>query len=231
MQLTLQRKTALYAFLAFDALVVVALVVLFQLREERQAEIDLREIGVTVYPEARKLSDFQLLDQRGEFFRKADFQGHWDLVFFGFTNCPDICPLTMAELRQFYAGLDFAADIKPRVFLVTVDPGQDTPESMAAYLENYNPEFVGLSGDPEQIAQLAAELYVGYGDVVESSAMEASHEHDDSHSDRDIAPGSYVIEHSAHIAVIDPQGDYYAVMRAPHRDQDLIKAYRELVGN
>ena len=231
MQLTLQRKTALFAFLAFDALVVIALVVLFQLREQRQTEIDLREIGVTVYPESRVLSDFQLLDQRGEFFRKADFQGHWNLVFFGFTNCPDICPLTMAELRQFYAGLDSAEDTKPRVFLVTVDPGKDTPELMAAYLENYNSEFVGLSGDPEQIAQLAAELFVGYGEATEPSSMETSHEHESSHAAPEIAPGDYVIEHSAHIAVIDPQGDYYAVMRAPHRDKDLVIAFRELVSN
>lgn len=217
------------AFLAFDFLVVVALVMLFQLRAERQSEIELREIGVTIYPEARELSNFRLLDQEGEFFSKADFQGHWNLVFFGFTNCPDICPLTMAELSQFYAGLDFNEDVKPRVFLVTVDPEQDNPDSMAAYLANYNEDFIGLSGDPEQIAQLADELYVGYGDAVQPEVTIASHEHAGSHSEIDVAPGDYLIEHSAHIAVINPQGDYYAVMRAPHRDQDLLEAFRKLV--
>ena len=229
MQLTQKRKTALMAFLAFDFLVVVALVVLFQMRGESRSEIELREIGVTIYPEVRVLSDFRLLDQQGEFFTKADFQGHWNLVFFGFTNCPDICPFTMAELRQFYAGLDFSEDVKPQVFLVTVDPGQDNPESMAAYLANYNEEFIGLSGDPGQIAQLAQELYVGYGDAVEPGAAAASHEHEGLHSEVDVTEGDYLIEHSAHISVINPQGDYYAVMRAPHRDQDLIKAFRELV--
>ena len=229
MQLTQKRKTALMAFLAFDFLVVVALVVLFQMRGESRSEIELREIGVTIYPEVRVLSDFRLLDQQGEFFTKADFQGHWNLVFFGFTNCPDICPFTMAELRQFYAGLDFKLDVKPQVFLVTVDPGQDNPESMAAYLANYNEEFIGLSGDPGQIAQLAQELYVGDGDAVEPGAAAASHEHEGLHSEVDVTEGDYLIEHSAHISVINPQGDYYAVMRAPHRDQDLIKAFRELV--
>jgi len=134
----------------------------------------------------------------------------------------------MAELGQFYAALDFSLDMKPRVFLVTVDPGQDNPESMAAYLANYNEEFIGLSGDPGQIAQLAAQLYVGYGDAVASEAAAGLHEHEDSRSEVDIAPGNYLIEHSAHIAVINPQGDYYAVMRAPHRDQDLLKAFREI---
>lgn len=229
MQLTQKRKTALMAFLAFDFLVVIALVMLFQIRAERQSEIELREIGVTIYPEARVLSDFRLLDQRGEFFSNVDFQGHWNLVFFGFTSCPDICPLTMAELRQFYAGLDFSQDVKPQVFLVTVDPGRDSPESMAAYLANYNEEFIGLSGDPGQIAQLAEELYVGYGDASAPVAAMTSHDHEDSQSEVVVAEGEYLIEHSAHIAVINPQGDYYAVMRAPHRDQDLIEAFRELV--
>ncbi len=229
MQLTQKRKAAVIAFLAFDALVVIALIVLFQMRSERESEAELREIGVTIYPEARTLTDFRLLDQQGEFFSKADFQGHWNLVFFGFTHCPDICPLTMAELGQFYAALDFSQDVKPRVFLVTVDPGQDNPESMAAYLTNYNEEFIGLSGDPGQIAQLAAELYVGYGDAVASERAAGLHEHEDSRSEVDSATGNYLVEHSAHIAVINPQGDYYAVMRAPHRDQDLLKAFREIV--
>ena len=231
MQLTQKRKTVFIAFLAFDVLVVMAVIALFQIRGERDSQAALREIGVTIYPQARTLRDFQLLDQQGEFFTKVDFQGSWNLVFFGFTHCPDICPLTMAELGQFYAGLDFNQDVKPRVLLVTVDPEQDNPESMAAYLANYNEEFIGLSGDPEQISQLAAQLYVGYGDAVESAAATAtaSHEHDARPAEDDAAQGNYLIEHSAHIAVINPQGDYYAVMRAPHRDQDLIKAFRELV--
>ena len=229
MQLTTKRKTVLIAFLAFDVLVVIALIALFQLRGERTREAALREIGVTIYPEARTLSEFRLIDQQGELFTKVDLQGSWNLVFFGFTYCPDICPLTMAELGQFYAGLDFNQDVKPRVLLVTVDPGRDNPESMAAYLANYNEEFIGLSGDPEQIAQLAAQLYVGYGDAVKSEVAAITHEHGGPPSEANLTQSDYLIEHSAHIAVINPQGDYYAVMRAPHRDQDLINAFRELV--
>ena len=77
-------------------------------------------------------------------------------------------------------------------------------------------------------AQLAAQLYVGYGDAVKSEAA-ADRMSMMATAEVDVAQGDYLIEHSAHIAVINPQGDYYAVMRAPHRDQDLIKAFRELV--
>lgn len=222
MLFTGKRKTALIAFLAFDAIVFVALVMMFQLRGDRQGELDLRDIGVTVYPEARTLSEFRLLDQTGEFFTQADFEGHWNLVFFGFTHCPDICPLTMAELKQFYEGLELSEAQKPRIFLVTVDPRRDNPESMAAYLSNYNEDFIGLSGDPDAIAQLAEDLYVGYAEV---SDAPPSHDHA---AEEEAAQDNYLIEHSGHIAVIDPQGDYYAVMRAPHRDRDLTTAYLEI---
>ena len=228
MQLTQKRKTALIAFLAVDLLIVVALITLFLLRGERQSEAELREIGVTIYPDPRTISDFRLLDQAGNFFTKADLQGHWNLVFFGFTHCPDICPLTMAELKQFYESVDLEELAKPRIFLVTVDPLRDNPATMAAYLENYNPDFIGLSGDPAAIAQLASELYVAYGEAPEAaSAM--SHEHGDTVPQGDADEANYLIEHSGHIAVIDPEGEYVAVMRAPHRDRDLGTAYRELV--
>lgn len=225
MLLTGKRKTALILFLAFDALVFVALILLFQLSGERQSEMDLRDIGVTVYPEARELRDFRLQDQAGDFFSQADFEGHWNLVFFGFTHCPDICPLTMAELKQFYESLEPGLAPQPRIFLVTVDPRRDDPESMAAYLQNYNEDFIGLSGDPAAIEQLAADLFVGFS---EAPAAAMPHE---GHAQTDEAAANeegYLIEHSGHIAVIDPSGDYYAVMRAPHRDRDLLTAYLEL---
>jgi len=224
MQLTQKRKSALIAFLAFDVLVVAVLIALFLLRGERQSTADLREIGVTIYPEPNAISDFRLLDQEGEIFNRADFAGHWNLVFFGFTRCPDICPITMAELSQFYAGLDFSQDEKPRIFLVTVDPTRDNPESMAAYLANYHDDFIGLSGDPTQIEQLAEDLYVGYQEMEKATAP-TSHDHEEMQVE---VEEDYLINHSGHIAVINPQGEYYAVMRAPHRDRDLITAFREL---
>tara|TARA_R110002073_G_scaffold198795_1_gene357973 strand:- start:556 stop:1245 length:690 start_codon:yes stop_codon:yes gene_type:complete len=228
MQLTQKTKTALIAFLAVDVLIAVVLILMFQLRGDRQSEAELREIGATIYPDPRPISDFRLLDQAGEFFTKEYLQGHWNLVFFGFTHCPDICPLTMAELKQFYENPDLDRLEKPRIFLVTVDPLRDNPASMAAYLENYNSQFIGLSGDPEAIALLASELYVAYGEAPEG-AIAMNHEHDDALPQDREDDGNYLIEHSGHIAVINPSGEYVAVLRAPHRDRDLVTAYREIV--
>ena len=235
MPLSTSRKTALIAFVAFDVLLVIALISLFQLRSERQTSEALRAIGTTIYPDTRSISDFRLLDQAGEIFTKSDFEGHWNLVFFGFTHCPDICPLTMAELKQFYQNLDFNVDVKPRIFLVTVYPQRDNPESIASYLKNYNEDFIGLSGDPQAIAQLASELYVAIGDAHESN-VGTSHAHGDAEGDADAEANietkmtdvDYKIEHSGHIAIIDPKGNYFAVMRAPHRDRDISVAFSEI---
>ena len=228
MQLSSKRKTALIAFIAFDILVVAFFIYLFLLRGERQNQTELREIGVTIYPEARALSDFQLIDEQGDAFTKNDLQGHWNLMFFGFTHCPDICPLTMAELRQFYQALEVDENDKPRIFLVTVDPERDDPETMKAYLDNYNADFIGLTGDAQVIAHLASELYVVYSEADDPDTT-ISHDHNASSSDADMVDDGYLVNHSGHIAVINPEGDYYAVMRAPHRDRDLTAAYLQLI--
>ncbi len=228
MQLSQNRKTAFIAFIVFDILVVVFFVYLFLLRGERQSEAELREIGVTVYPEARVLSDFQLIDEQGDAFTKSDLQGHWNLMFFGFTHCPDICPLTMAELKQFYQAFEVDDKQKPRIVLVTVDPERDSPDTMKAYVDNYDEDFIGLSGDAQVIAHLASELYVVYSEAGDPSAAN-SHEHNVSSGDSDMTHDGYLINHSGHIAVINPEGDYYAVMRAPHRDRDLTTAFLQLI--
>ena len=72
-----------------------------------QLNTELRDLGGTVYPEPRVLSDFELIDHNGSTFTNESLVGQWDIVFFGFTSCPDICPLTMSELKKFYEQLGF----------------------------------------------------------------------------------------------------------------------------
>jgi|FLOH01.1.fsa_nt_gi protein SCO1 len=229
MKLTRRGKSAVIAFVLFDLALAVILLDLFQLSASREAELELRELGATIYPEPRPLSDFELRDQFGNSFTANDFLGGWSLVFFGFTSCPDICPLTMAELKQFYRALEVSETDKPRIILVTVDPARDTPEAMANYLDNYNENFIGLSGDVDSISNLATQLYVAQsgGPYDEAAGAETAELHN--HTEDSSTPGStsdYLINHSAHISVISPQGENFAVMRPPHRDQDILKAFQ-----
>ena len=231
MKLTGRGKLALITFVLFDLAIAVILLDLRTLRAERATEVELRELGVTVYPEPRSLTEFALQDQFGDPFTTSDFLGGWNLVFFGFTSCPDICPLTMAELQKFYQSIDVNEFGKPRIILVTVDPARDTPETMANYLGNYNEDFIGLSGDAASISRLATQLYVvqsgGPDAEVPSPEVPQLHNHTEN-SNTAGSIGDYLINHSAHISVISPRGENFAVMRPPHRDQDIARAFRLL---
>ena len=108
-----------------------------------------------------KPRDFSLIDHDGEPRQLADYQGQVVVLSFGFTHCPDICPLTLAELNQAVRMLDAPADAV-QVLFVSVDTERDTPELMKAYVPTFNERFIGLTGSPEAIRKTAEVFNVYY---------------------------------------------------------------------
>ncbi|MBS3968333.1 MAG: SCO family protein [Truepera sp.] len=100
----------------------------------------------------------------GERVTLAQWQDRLVVVFFGFTHCPDICPLTMARLAHIYRNLGEPAEVQ--VVMITVDPARDTPEVVQRYAAQFHPSFVGLSGTPEDIADAARSFFVGFRELV-----------------------------------------------------------------
>ncbi|MGH8631551.1 MAG: SCO family protein [Burkholderiales bacterium] len=131
--------------------------------------------------------DFQLVDHNGKTRRLADFRGKVVVVFFGFTHCPDVCPTTLAELAAAKRRLGADA-ARVQVLLVTVDPQRDTPQVLSQYVTAFDPDFLGMSGSPQQIAAVAREFKVVYQKVEGKQ------------------PDSYTVDHSAGTFVFDPQG-------------------------
>lgn len=131
--------------------------------------------------------DFQLPDANGQPRSLKDFKGKAVVVFFGYTQCPDVCPTTLAELAQAKKLLGADGDKVQGVF-ITVDPERDTPEVLKAYMANFDPGFVALRGTPEQTAALAKDFKV-YFKRVEGKT-----------------PSSYTLDHSAASFVYDPNG-------------------------
>ena len=117
----------------------------------------------------------------------ADWKGKVTVVFFGYTQCPDVCPTTMAELAQIRKLLGADGDKLQTVF-VTIDPERDTPEILKAYVANFGPGVAALRGNAEQTAAAAKEFKVFFAKVAGKS------------------PGSYTMDHSAASFVFDPQG-------------------------
>ena len=131
--------------------------------------------------------DFRMKDQDGRERSLADFRGKAVVLFFGFTQCPDVCPTTLGEIVQARQLLGPDGDKVQAVF-VTVDPERDTPEVLKGYLANFDPGFVGLRGSPEELAALAKDFKIYYKKVEGKT------------------PGSYTMDHSAASYVYDPQG-------------------------
>ena len=129
----------------------------------------------------------ELPDTEGKMRSLADWKGKVVVVFFGYTQCPDFCPTTLAELAQVKKSLGAAGD-KVQVVFVTVDPERDSPAILKAYVANFGPDFVALRGSLEQTAAVAQEFKVFYAKVAGKT------------------PGSYSMDHSAASFVFDTSG-------------------------
>lgn len=131
--------------------------------------------------------DFALPDHNGKLRTLADFKGKAVVIFFGYTQCPDVCPTTMAEMATVMQQLGPLAD-RVQVLFVTLDPERDTPELLSKYVPSFDPRFLGLVGDNAATEKVAKEFKVFYQKVPGKQ------------------PGSYTVDHTAGSYVFDPQG-------------------------
>ncbi|HEU4742447.1 MAG TPA: SCO family protein [Meiothermus sp.] len=132
--------------------------------------------------------DFNLTDNKGEPFRLSSQRGKVVLLFFGFVNCPDVCPTTLLELQKVYQALTPQERARVQVILISVDPDRDTPAVLDKYVTFFNPSFIGLTGTPQQIAEVAKP----YGVFYQKSAIKSAKE--------------YNVDHTASTYLIDPKG-------------------------
>lgn len=112
--------------------------------------------GITRIDPPRVLADFTLIDQRGEPFSLSDLRGKMALLFFGFTHCPDVCPLTLLEFKQVKSALGEQAKDVAFVF-ISVDGARDTPEALAQYVGGFDESFIGLTGDDATLTRLGSD--------------------------------------------------------------------------
>ena len=165
--------------------------------------------NATELPQPMALADVRFIDQSGREARFGDYKGDFTLLFFGFTNCPDVCPLTLQLLAQVRADIASRAPrFTPRVLFVSVDPGRDTPERIAAYLKGFDPAFAGVTASDAELAPLLAQLGV---------AVEKEHDHS--------GGGHYNVVHNSAIYVLDPNADWIAVSTGPHDPKVFASDY------
>jgi protein SCO1 len=175
--------------------------------------VDTTTPALTRYPSPRAVAEFQLTRSDAKPLTRADLNGHWNLFFFGFTNCPDICPNTLGVLKQVRAQLAQAgAADAVKVHFVSVDPQRDQPETLGRYAAFYDPGFIAATGSDEELTRLTRSLGVMY-------TREPAKE------------GSYNVDHSASIVVVDPQARLVGLFRPPLDAAAIGKDVLTLVGS
>lgn len=166
-----------------------------------------KSMDITGAEFARKLA---LPDADGNPRTLDDFKGKVAVVFFGYAQCPDVCPTTMLQLAEVRRLLGSDGSRVQGVF-VTVDPERDTPQVLKAYVENFDPGFVALRGTPEETAAAAAEFKVFFRKQPGTD------------------PGSYTVDHTASSFVFDPQGRVRLYVRHGQSTEDLAADIRQLL--
>jgi protein SCO1/2 len=145
------------------------------------------------YEQPRELNQFSLADQNGNELTKRDLLGQWTLLFLGYTHCPDICPMTLVKLNEVVEALKHDNNVK--VWFVSVDPNRDTEHKRKAYVDYFNPSFKAVSAKHEQLFPFVRNIGLVY-------AVNNSNEE------------NYYVDHSASIALINPQGKLNGIFKA-----------------
>lgn len=154
--------------------------------------------------------EFSLIDQNGNGFTHENLKGHYSLVFFGFANCPDMCPTALTNITQAMESLPEGVANRIAPIFITIDPKRDTPEALKAYAANFHPRLIALSGTREQTTQAAGAFKV-YHQVADPSVED------------------YMVNHSGFIYVMDEKGNYVRHFSHTTAPENMAEALRSIV--
>jgi len=167
--------------------------------------------GVVLVP-SRALADFSLIDHQGRSFGAANLRGHWSLMFFGYTNCPDFCPTTLTTLAALERRLRAAKGVvPPQVIFVSVDAKRDTPAQLAKYVPYFDPDFIGLTAADQPAIERQAKKW-GVAVMIEP-----------------VSGGNYTVDHSGAMFVINPAGNLAAILNGPFTVDALQSDFQRIV--
>lgn len=182
--------------------------------DQQLAGIQASLVNTQVLPDDFKtIPAFKLIDGNNQPATEALLEGKWSLMFFGYTHCPDVCPVTLSVMQEVVETLKREGDEPMQVIFVSVDPKRDTPDIMGNYVRFFNEDFIGLSGELSEINALTKALGI-------VAVFTANKEH----------PENYIVDHTASMLFVDPQKRVRGKFNAPHRTEDIVKDYRTLKG-
>lgn len=148
-----------------------------------------------------------------------DFKGKWHLLYFGYTFCPDVCPVELTALHDMYAQLEtkIVKEKLPQVVFISIDPKRDSPKRAMEYAHYFDPNFIGITGKPEQLTELGDPLGIAWFKEKNTNILAEA-------SDK-----NYLISHSTTILMVNPEGKVVGFFPAPHDSSKMAEAYSQLI--
>ena len=177
-----------------------------------QAKKNFSPIQGTLITPARKIHVPALTKDNGETFTIDDLAGDWHLLFFGYTHCPDICPTTMGVTAQAKKLAETENKPFPQVIFISVDPERDTAEMIGEYVRYFDKDFTAVTGEKDLIKALTLQMSVVY--------MQMPAENDQS---------GYLIDHSAALLLLNPEGKLVAFLNPPHDPSTIVKDIQTVI--
>ena len=175
-----------------------------------RSALEIPDIQGFLWPNPPTVEGFSLIDDGGEAFSREQLLGHWSFLFFGFSQCPDVCPTTMQVLKNVKTALadDDIFRNSGQVVFVSVDPERDTSPVLRQYLDYFDPAFIGISGPVENLKALTRPLGILFGKIPSGD--------------------TYTMDHSASILLVDPVGRVLGVFSMPHEASQLSRAFKAI---
>lgn len=190
---------------------------------DRPAE-QLRMDGAMVLSPPKVLPEFSLKQRDLGEFTTESIKGEWSLFFYGYTHCPDVCPTELFMLSEMMRAIEKNPDsvVKaPKVVFVSVDPQRDTPESLQEYTGYYHPSFLGVTGEQEMVDQLSRSMGAMYERVYYLNGKQLMIDEDEGVPEG--LENSYLINHSASIFLLNPEGEMHAIFSTPHNPEVMVR--------
>jgi protein SCO1 len=166
------------------------------------------QIQGIVLPSAKIINDFDLVDHKNNVFSLNNLKNKWSLLFVGYTHCPDVCPTTLNTVKQV-GDLMKEQDLSPpQMVFISIDPQRDTPARLNEYVSYFDKDFVGVTGELKNLEALASNLSVFFKKAAGASG--------------DINADDYLMDHSASLVLVNPDGTITSYLSAPHTPMKMI---------
>ena len=178
------------------------------LKQSQQARQTRPAIEGLFWPNPKQIKSFETIDQTGKLFGLEQLQNRWSFVFFGYTHCPDICPITLSVMAEMYKNLDDKNNVQ--IIFVSVDPERDTTNKLAQYVTYFNEDFIGLGGTIGQVNSLTKQIGVAFFHNIEEDSE------------------NYLVDHSASIFLIDPKARMVGKISPPHQAEQITQQFKQI---